>query len=297
MTRDYYYSLDLLGNLSLDGVVQDDPWFLDFFFRRLAPTANPHYPEYPYVSRCGDEMNYLKPADTPIVYTGYDGARLYYANSLNVLFHPDRLAYSPDGVIYHAAQVGQYGRLVPQVAMEVARHIQPWGPYYAFHDSSRQRIVPLLPLAKRDVVRFIRPRADNQCVACGEANPHTMFMTFVEDNSSKTVCTYLRPDVRIQGSLNIVHGGFVSLLLDETMGKCLSASGIRAPTAQLNVRFRKPMKLGEEYMISARIEHHAGKKYHLRGQIVESSNTSTVIAEAEALFIALGTTTSNDSTT
>ncbi len=232
-------------------------------------------------------MNYLRPEDTPIVYTGFDGIRLYYAASLNVLFHPDRLYYSPDGVLYHWALVGGWGRLVPQVAMDIARHIKPWGPYYAYHDDERKRIMPLMPLEEVGKITFIRPRADNQCVVCGEANPNTLFLSFVLRNADDSVRTYIRPDARMQGSLNVVHGGYVSLLLDETMGKCLSAAGIRAPTAQLNVRFRAPMLLDQEYEIQAYITEQDGRKNFVHGEIRLASDSSTIIAEADALFLTL----------
>lgn len=287
MNRDYYYSIDTMGSLTLDGVVQDDPWFVDFFFRRLAPNANPHCPDYPFVSRCGDEMNYLKPHDTPIVYTGYDGVRLYYANSLNVLFHADRLSYSSDGVLYHSATVGERGRLVPNVAMEVARNIRPWGPWYAFNDTTRQRVIPILPTNSSERFAVIRPREDNACIACGEANPNSLFMSFVLDRISGQVCTYVQPDHRMEGSLGTVHGGFVSLLLDETMGKCLSARALRAPTAQLNVRFRQPMMVGVDYKITAWVASQAGRKNFLKAQIHSTSNPSLLIAEADALFITI----------
>lgn len=287
MTRDYYYSIDVYGSLALDGMIQTDPWFVDFFFRRLAPTANPLYPDFPFVSRCGDEMNYLKPADTPIVYTGYDGVRLYYAHSLNVLFHPSRLSYSHEGILYHAAPVGNVARLVPQVAMEIAKHIMPWGPWYAYNDTVRGRIIPILPNHLPNDVVVIRPREDNQCVACGEANPHTFFMTFLGDKSEQSVHTFIRPDARMQGSLGIVHGGFVSLLLDEVMGKCISMMGLRAPTAQLNVRFRKPLRLGVEYKVSGRVASMQGRKLHMVGEIREVGDTSSTAAEAEALFLTI----------
>ncbi len=285
MSRDYYYELDALGNLRIDGTVQTDPWFVDFFFRRLAPTANPHYPDYPYVTRCGDEMNYLKPADTPIVYTGFDGVRLYYAHSLNVPFHPNKLSYSENGVLYHWAHVGERGRIIPQVAMAIAHHIEPWGPYYAFRDQHRRRLIPLTPIERAQDITFLRPKEQNQCVVCGEANPNSFLLTFVFDHRTRSVRTYIRPDERMQGSLGSVHGGSISQLLDETMGKCISVQGIRAPTAQLNVRFRSPMVLEREYEVRANIRNVQGRKFFVSGEILDSVDSS-VVADAEALFIA-----------
>ncbi|RPI67442.1 MAG: DUF4505 domain-containing protein [Ignavibacteriae bacterium] len=289
MTRDYYYEIDARGVLTLDGVVQDDPWFVDLFFRRLAPTASPEYPEYPFVSRCGDEMNYLKPADTPIVFTGFDGDRLFYGHGLNVLFHPDRLSYSEDGVLYHQSPVGGRGRIVPQIAMELSRFIEPWGPLFAFNDAGRGRHSPLTPIHLTHRLRFIRPKADNACVGCGEANPHSLQLTFVNDTETEHVYTYLRPDQRMQGALSTTHGGFVSLLLDEAMGKCLSVRGLRAPTAKLSVNFHKPTLIGDEVEVRAWLERQEGRKNFLRGEIRSTSDPDHILAEAEGLFITIGT--------
>lgn len=289
MMRDFYYDLSDRGVLTLDGAVQDDPWFLDFFFRRLAPTANPEYPEYPYVCRCGDEMNYLRPVDTPIVYTGFDGSRLYYGYSLSTPFHPERLSYSEDGVLYHWSPIGDRGRVVPHVATEIAKHIEPWGPFYAYlGDNGRER-VPLMPLQLEGLIEIIRPRRDNHCVGCGVANPFSLRLSFVRDLKDGVMRTWLRPDERMHGSMGTTHGGFVSLLLDETMGKALSSVGIRAPTARLAVNFRRPMLLGEEYEVRSWIGSQQGRKKYVFGEVRATSDQSHVVADAEALFLEVRT--------
>ncbi|MEY3387123.1 MAG: hypothetical protein RIR53_1934 [Bacteroidota bacterium] len=286
VNREYYYELDARGVLSLDGIVQDDPWFLDFFFRRLAPTANPDYPEYPFVSRCGEEMNYLRVQDTPIVYGGLRDGRLEYAHSLSTAFAPDRLSYSSDGVLYHWAPVGERGRLAPHVAVEVARNIEPWGPYYAYREPGSSFLTPLQPLAVIDDMQFLRPKPENHCVGCGQANPHSLRLTFIRSRQDKVVRTWVRPDERLQGALGTVHGGMISLLLDEAMGKTLSAAGIRAPTARLQVDFRRPMMIGREYEVRAWITSQQGRKQFVKAE-VRSADDQTLIAEAEALFLQL----------
>lgn len=287
-TRDYYYRVDNRGVVTLDGVVQDDPGFIDLFYRRLAQTATPHYPDYPYVSRCGDELNYLCPADTPIVFTSFDGQRMYYASSLSIPFYPDRLAYSSDGVLYYAAPVGGWGRLVPSVAMQVSTRIEPWGPFYAYRRPDTGWLVPVLPLAD-DHLRVLYPRAENLCVGCGGANQEGLGLSFVHDTRSGDVVTYITPGQRMQGSLHSTHGGFVALLLDETMGKCLSVRQLRAPTAQLNVRYRAPVTLGSEVEIRATVVRQTGRKNYVTGT-VRSTCDGAILAEAEALFITIGLT-------
>jgi acyl-coenzyme A thioesterase PaaI-like protein len=286
VTREYYYELDTRGVLTLDGVIQDDPWFLDFFFRRLAPTANPDYPEYPYVSRCGEEMNYLRVQDTPIVYTGYTDGRLDYAHSLSAAFSPEKLSHSAEGVLYHWAPVGERGRLVPHVAVEIARNIEPWGPYAAYRAPGSATVVPLTPLAEGDDLQILRPKPENHCVGCGQANPYSLRLTFVRNRRDRVVRTWVTPDERMQGSLGTTHGGLVSLLLDESMGKTLSSAGIRAPTARLLVNFRRPMRIGEQYEVRAWIDTQQGRKQFVKGE-VRSVDDQTLIAEAEALFLQL----------
>ncbi len=287
MKRDYYYELSERGELTVDGSVQDDPWFLDFFFRRIAPTADIHYAEFPYVCRCGDEMNYLKPADTPIVYHGLHDDKLLYGATLTSFFNPNKLAVSDEGVLYHWAPVGEWGRVMPNVAVEIAKNVEPWGPFLAFVNPVTKVSSPILPLWLKDRFTFVRPKRDNQCVACGDANPHSLQLSFVFDSVANQMCTYIKPDIRMMGTHGITHGGFVSLLLDETMGKRLSYEKISAPTASLNVSFRKPMLAGEEYLIKSWIDKIEGRKNFMRGEIVSYQDSITVVAEASALFISV----------
>lgn len=282
--REFFYDLDSRGRLLLDGVEQDDPVFLDFFFRRLAPTANPDYPEWPWVCRCGDEMNYLRPTDTALVFSRFDGSRLYYSPNHSVVFDPTQLSFSDDGVLYHRSPVGDVGRIVPAVAMELAANIRPWGPWYAFYRGVTHDVVPFGPRTADTHRTLLRPRTDNECVGCGEANPHSFRLTFLVDHHHDSVHTWLTPDRRMMGAMSTTHGGYVSLLLDETMGKVLSVLGIKAPTARLDVSFRKPMLIGHEHAISAELRRTDGRKHWLYGQI-KRVHDDVIVAEAEGLFI------------
>lgn len=86
------------------------PKFLNFFWRMLRPNPS-HSPEfranddsarfdadYPFVSPCGKEMNYIRPADTPIVFDSLrekkDGhEELVYAETLSEPFDPSLLVW------------------------------------------------------------------------------------------------------------------------------------------------------------------------------------------------------------
>lgn len=95
--------------------------FLNFFFRQLRRVGPKHRTvlqelnaedDYPFVSPCGLELNFVRGADLPIVFTNIqpsssDGSssfeqELGFGGSLVQTFQPDKLAMSPTtGRLYH----------------------------------------------------------------------------------------------------------------------------------------------------------------------------------------------------
>jgi hypothetical protein len=58
--------------------------------------------EYPYVSPCGIELNFVRPAATPIVFHSLQGDELSYAGSMVQPFDEKHLAISEEtGRLYH----------------------------------------------------------------------------------------------------------------------------------------------------------------------------------------------------
>lgn len=152
--RRYFYECDLYGRLYLEGVkrkniatcLKDDK-FINFFYKQLKPTSflrtHPKWvnlttdfvtveleEQYPYVSICGKELNFLKPEDVPIVYTKLLPTtatttstkennsqkplfQLSYGASLKVPFDPSALHLcTKKGYLYHPVpSVKQCGTL------------------------------------------------------------------------------------------------------------------------------------------------------------------------------------------
>jgi hypothetical protein len=86
--------------------------FLDFFFRRLQPLRPRDVDllhnrdilksEYPYVSPCGTELNFVRPAATPIVFHSLQEDELLYAGTMMQPFEERHLAISEEtGRLYH----------------------------------------------------------------------------------------------------------------------------------------------------------------------------------------------------
>ncbi|RMH69493.1 MAG: DUF4505 domain-containing protein [Gemmatimonadetes bacterium] len=290
MPREYFYRIDAEGRLFHDQSRLTDPQFLDFFFRRLQPNLTDNYPDYPFISLCGQERNFVQCEDTPIVYhtltpTGY----LRYAQSLQTPFQPEQLCFSlQTDQLYHPAPVGGVGRLAANLTHQLSPHLQPWGPFYSYTGGTQIHVIPPRELPNHQ--QILRPRPDNGCFACGGANPSQLRLSFLLDTQAQTAQTWLVPDERLQGAPGWMHGGMISLLLDEIMAKVLSGIGIHAVTGRLEVKFRKPVLLGKSIEVCGQLVETIGRKYALRGDIYqwEDSQRGTPLAEGHGLFVWMG---------
>jgi uncharacterized protein (TIGR00369 family) len=122
---------------------------------------------------------------------------------------------------------------------------------------------------------------DNYCFVCGEQNPYGLHLTF--SLHERSAVTEFIPQKIHQGYKDIVHGGIISTLLDETMVKAALLQGIPAITAEITVRFRKPLIVGEKVIIEASI-------IKMNKKIIETSASmrktdNTLVAEGHAKLL------------
>lgn len=101
---------------------------------------------------------------------------------------------------------------------------------------------------------FMKELRDNhRCYVCGKENPAGLGVDFEIHNESRAISAKFTPSERYQGYEGIVHGGILSTLLDEAMGKLSVSLGIPAVTVELTVTFKSPAAPGEELFISGRL--------------------------------------------
>ncbi len=81
----------------------------------------------------------------------------------------------------------------------------------------------------------------------------------------------------------VIHGGLLAALLDDAMAYCINSSGITAFTGKLEIRFRKPPKVGDILIIKAWIANQKKKLYYTQGTI--ENNNGEKIVEAKAVFM------------
>lgn len=98
----------------------------------------------------------------------------------------------------------------------------------------------------------MEPGGTNLCFGCSRDNPVGLHLDFFmrEDGC---VCTRFTPNLFHQGYNGILHGGLVATILDELMANHLLKLGYQAVTARLEVRFRKPIPIGQELLCVSRL--------------------------------------------
>lgn len=120
--------------------------FLRFFFNRLGKNKTERYPEFPYLSICGKERNFVRCDDYPIVFThvfnqpsteGEGTLHLAYnhaADLLSLAFEPHKTVMFPStGRVYHPApeKVGGIGLIRSNLALE-------WGKLFKFQNGESE---------------------------------------------------------------------------------------------------------------------------------------------------------------
>jgi uncharacterized protein (TIGR00369 family) len=122
---------------------------------------------------------------------------------------------------------------------------------------------------------------DGYCFVCGPKNPIGLKLKF--SFNGKTIKTEFIPRKEHQGYLNIVHGGIISILLDETMVKLAIAMDMPAVTAQMEVRLKKALNVGEKLIVEAEILKDTRKTLDASAKAITENNE--VIAEAKGKLI------------
>ena len=92
-------------------------------------------------------------------------------------------------------------------------------------------------------------------------------------------------DRRFEGPAGIAHGGVAALLLDELLGQAEIDEGRWGMTASLTIGYKRPLPLGEELLLRARVTGTEGRKTWIGGTIATAEHPDAVCVTAEGLFI------------
>ena len=124
---------------------------------------------------------------------------------------------------------------------------------------------------------------DGFCFACGKKNPRGLQLEF-RSGDGRTATEFL-PEKEHQGFRDVVHGGIIAAVLDESMVKAVLATGVQAVTAELTVRFRNPLYTGEGTTVEAELIG-VGRVMKTSARMIKRDGT--VVAEARAKVLKNG---------
>ncbi len=125
---------------------------------------------------------------------------------------------------------------------------------------------------------------DNMCFACGLENPIGLKLYYELDEQKQAFCKFTLDKV-FQGYTDIIHGGILSTILDETMVKAahLGYNFTDALTARLEIAFKSPAKVGEELIAYGRVIEVRRRIISTEGEILNINGD--LIANAKGTLI------------
>ena len=122
-----------------------------------------------------------------------------------------------------------------------------------------------------------------RCFGCGPENPAGLRLRFTKESETSVSTTFTPPE-DWTGWGRIMHGGFQSLLLDETTSwAAVGALGERSfGPREITVRFLHPVHVGQVLTIVGCVVEDRGRSVRVRGEI--RSAAGELLTEADTLL-------------
>lgn len=131
---------------------------------------------------------------------------------------------------------------------------------------------------KKEVLKY------ENCFICGDKNSCGVQAKFYFNGSEAT--TEIIAGEQFEGYKGIYHGGVISSLLDEVMIKAILANDIFAVTAEMTVKYLKPVKVGDRLKFIGKVVRDKGRLFFTEG--VAQSETGDIYATATGKYVEAG---------
>ena len=128
----------------------------------------------------------------------------------------------------------------------------------------------------------VQIEAATMCFACGPDNPVGLKIDFTLNDGIVTAA--FTANENHVGYENTVHGGIIYAALDDVMANVLYLQNIKAHTARCEIRYRRPLEVGQEIRLKGWIESERRRLYVLRGE-ARLADGDELVADAEASFM------------
>jgi acyl-coenzyme A thioesterase PaaI-like protein len=127
------------------------------------------------------------------------------------------------------------------------------------------------------------------CFVCGEKNDFGLHAKFYETNANELVAL-INPSEQHQGYPGRMHGGIAATILDETIARSINSGKgehIWGVTLELKTKFRKPIPLGQELKIVARVTSEGIRSFEGTAEIVLPNGEIAVSAEGKYMKVTI----------
>lgn len=122
------------------------------------------------------------------------------------------------------------------------------------------------------------------CIACGKENHCGLQLEFYYDSSLKKVFADIIFEERFIGYEDIIHGGIITTVLDESMAWVnIKETGRMALTKNLQIYFYKPVKVGIKYRVESYVENVDGNITDTRSFLKDLEDQ--ICAESKGKFV------------
>ena len=124
----------------------------------------------------------------------------------------------------------------------------------------------------------------DMCVVCGTVNPLSLGTRFYHVEGDMIVGLVTGRDEH-QSYPNRMHGGMISALLDEVVGRAINVvePGAFGVTSEINVKFKKPVPLNEEIRVVGKLTKNTRLIFQAAGFVEDASGN--ILATATATYV------------
>jgi len=126
------------------------------------------------------------------------------------------------------------------------------------------------------------------CFGCGIENKLGLNASFYELDNNELVAIF-RPVNEHQSYPERLHGGISATILDETLGRAISIEEetVWGVTAELNIRYKKPVPLDQELKVVAKITSNSSRMFEGEGKILLANGDIAVMATGKYMKMSL----------
>ncbi|MBM9578737.1 DUF4505 family protein [Leptospira sp. 201903070] len=141
--RIYFYRMDARGRLFHEKSELNDPNFLDFFISRIRKNKTGLHTEFPYLSICAGEWNFIQPETSVFVFQRLEEAKLFYAPSLALPFQPNQLRIFRNSLV-HPDPLGEWGSFSRELLFEISNQVIERENEFYFQFGPEEFRIPVL---------------------------------------------------------------------------------------------------------------------------------------------------------